>query len=66
MCYKWVESVFRHMYSTVSQKKNEGFRHSNGPECHHLLLLQWESMRFNVHFLPVYSNGFGSCETFAV
>ena len=21
MCYKWIESVFRHMYSTLSQKK---------------------------------------------
>lgn len=31
MCYKWVESLFRHMYSTVSQKK-EGFSHSNGLE----------------------------------
>ena len=33
MCYKWEESVFRHMYSTFSQIK-EGFSHSNGLECH--------------------------------
>ena len=32
MCYKWVASVFRHMYSTFSQKK-KGFSHSNGQEC---------------------------------
>ena len=35
MCYKYVESVFRHMYSiysTLSQK--EGFSHSIGLEYH--------------------------------
>ena len=31
MCYKWVESVFRHMYSTFSQNK-DGFSQSNGLE----------------------------------